>query len=162
MELRKEIFREYDIRGIYGEELDETTAYLIGKAYGTKLRELNKTETVVAYDNRLSSYVTTVTDEPTITLELPIDTYFNGTTIKKDYCICFEKISDVPKFALTLTVPTLFKGDYLFCMVPAGTKAEAIKNTALMDITEKCPATIMKKHDNAIIYCDNDSGRYLL
>jgi len=57
MELRKEIFREYDIRGIYGEELDETTAYLIGKAYGTKLRELNKKDTVVAYDNRLSSVV---------------------------------------------------------------------------------------------------------
>jgi phosphomannomutase/phosphoglucomutase len=57
MELIKEIFREYDIRGIYGQELDENTAYLIGKAYGTKLRELNKTETVVAYDNRLSSEV---------------------------------------------------------------------------------------------------------
>ena len=55
MELVKEIFREYDIRGIYKEEMDEETAYLIGKAYGTKLRELNKTETVVAYDNRLSS-----------------------------------------------------------------------------------------------------------
>lgn len=55
MELRKEIFREYDIRGIYGVEMDDNTAYLIGKAYGTKLRELNKKETVVAYDNRLSS-----------------------------------------------------------------------------------------------------------
>ena len=57
MELVKEIFREYDIRGVYGSELDESTAYLIGKAYGTKLRQLNKTETVVAYDNRLSSPV---------------------------------------------------------------------------------------------------------
>ena len=55
MKLIKEIFREYDIRGIYKEELDEETAYLIGKAYGTKLRELNKNKTVVAYDNRLSS-----------------------------------------------------------------------------------------------------------
>jgi len=57
MELKKEIFREYDIRGIYNKELDETTAYLIGKAYGTKLRQLNKKETVVAYDNRLSSVI---------------------------------------------------------------------------------------------------------
>ena len=55
MKLIKEIFREYDIRGIYKEELDEEIAYLIGKAYGTKLRELNKNKTVVAYDNRLSS-----------------------------------------------------------------------------------------------------------
>lgn len=55
MKLVKEIFREYDIRGIYKEELDEETAYLIGKAYGTKLVELGKKKTVVAYDNRLSS-----------------------------------------------------------------------------------------------------------
>lgn len=55
MKLIKEIFREYDIRGIYGEEMDEETAYLIGKAFGTKLRELDKKSTVVAYDNRLSS-----------------------------------------------------------------------------------------------------------
>ena len=55
MKLVKEIFREYDIRGIYKEELDEETAYLIGKAYGTKLKELNKKDTVVAHDNRVSS-----------------------------------------------------------------------------------------------------------
>lgn len=55
MKLVKEIFREYDIRGIYGEELDEETAYLIGRAYGTKLREMGKNRAVVAYDNRVSS-----------------------------------------------------------------------------------------------------------
>ena len=55
MKLNEQIFREYDIRGIYPDELNEETAYLIGKAYGTKLRELNKDKTVVAYDNRLSS-----------------------------------------------------------------------------------------------------------
>lgn len=55
MELNKEIFREYDIRGIYQKELDESTAYLIGKAYGTKLKSFGKHKTVVAHDNRLSS-----------------------------------------------------------------------------------------------------------
>ena len=46
MELNKQIFREYDIRGIYGEELSENTAYHIGRAFGTKLKELGKNETV--------------------------------------------------------------------------------------------------------------------
>lgn len=55
MELNEKIFREYDIRGIYPEEVNEKLAYLIGLAYGTKLRELNKSKTVLAYDNRLSS-----------------------------------------------------------------------------------------------------------
>ena len=53
--VNKEIFREYDIRGIYPSELNEETAYLIGRAFGTKLHELNIKSTVVGYDNRLSS-----------------------------------------------------------------------------------------------------------
>ena len=55
MKLEKSIFREYDIRGIYNEEMDGETAYHIGRAYGTKLREFGKDKTVLAHDNRLSS-----------------------------------------------------------------------------------------------------------
>ena len=55
MILLKNIFREYDIRGIYGEELDDETAYHIGRAFGTNLVRKNIPSTVVGYDNRLSS-----------------------------------------------------------------------------------------------------------
>ena len=55
MELLKNIFREYDIRGVYGEELSDELAYHIGRAFGTKLVRQNIPSTVVAYDNRLSS-----------------------------------------------------------------------------------------------------------
>ena len=55
MEIKKEIFREYDIRGIYGEELNEETAYYIGLAYGTKLKTFGKDSCVLAHDNRVSS-----------------------------------------------------------------------------------------------------------
>ncbi len=55
MKINKKIFREYDIRGIYELELTDETAYLIGRAFGTKLKELGKDTTVVGYDNRLSS-----------------------------------------------------------------------------------------------------------
>ena len=55
MELMKNIFREYDIRGVYGEELSDELAYHIGRAFGTKLVRQNIPSTVVAYDNRLSS-----------------------------------------------------------------------------------------------------------
>ena len=75
---------------------------------------------------------------------------------------CFAKIDDVPKYALTLTVPTLFNADYLFCTVPAATKADAVYKTVNNEINEELPATIMRKHDNAIMYCDKDSGAKLL
>ncbi|MBQ8892508.1 MAG: phosphomannomutase/phosphoglucomutase [Bacilli bacterium] len=55
MNLNKYMFREYDIRGIWGRDIDENISYLIGRAFGTKLHRLGKTETLVGYDNRYSS-----------------------------------------------------------------------------------------------------------
>ena len=75
---------------------------------------------------------------------------------------CFAKIDDVPKFALTLTVPTLFNATYLFCTVPASTKADAVYKTLHNEVNEELPATIMRKHKNVIMYCDCDSGAKLL
>ncbi len=55
MKLNKYMFREYDIRGVYGKDIDEEISYLIGKAFGTKLASLGKDTTIVGYDNRISS-----------------------------------------------------------------------------------------------------------
>ena len=71
---------------------------------------------------------------------------------------CFATIDDVPKYAITLTVPTLFAGDYLFCIVPAATKANAVKATLCGEIGETCPATVLRRHQNAILYLDGDSS----
>ena len=55
MKLNKLMFREYDIRGIYGEDINEEISYHIGRAYATKLLSLNKNKMIVGYDNRASS-----------------------------------------------------------------------------------------------------------
>ena len=55
MEINKLMFREYDIRGIYNEDIDEKVSYLIGRAFGSNLKKMGKTETLVGYDNRISS-----------------------------------------------------------------------------------------------------------
>ena len=51
----RNIFREYDIRGIYDTEIDEDTAYTIGRSFGTYIKKLNETKTIVGHDNRTSS-----------------------------------------------------------------------------------------------------------
>lgn len=71
---------------------------------------------------------------------------------------CFEKLSDVPTHAITLTVPTLARAPWLYCIVPAKTKAVAVKNTLCGDIGEHCPATILRTHDGATLYLDPDSA----
>ena len=49
------IFRGYDIRGVVPDDINDQTAYWIGRGFGSKLRNLHKTKCVVGYDNRLSS-----------------------------------------------------------------------------------------------------------
>ena len=53
--ISKNIFRGYDIRGVYPKEIDEDTAYTIGLGFGSHVRGLGKKSCVVGHDNRLSS-----------------------------------------------------------------------------------------------------------
>lgn len=74
---------------------------------------------------------------------------------------CFATLDDVPSTAITLTVPTLFAGKYIFCVVPGKTKANAVNATINGPVSTACPATILRKHENAVLYLDCDSIAYL-
>lgn len=74
---------------------------------------------------------------------------------------CFAKIEDVPTHALTLTVPALVKAPHLFCIVPAPTKAWAVKETLTGAIDEHCPASVLRLQDDANLYLDLDSASLL-
>ncbi len=74
---------------------------------------------------------------------------------------CFARLEDVPTHALTLTVPALVRAPYLFCIVPAKTKAWAVKETLTGTIDEHCPASILRRQDNATLYLDADSASLL-
>jgi glucosamine-6-phosphate deaminase len=75
---------------------------------------------------------------------------------------CFESLDQVPEYALTLTIPALVRAPYLFCMVPARHKAEAIYHTLVDAISEKYPATILRSHPGATLFIDQDSARKYL
>ena len=74
---------------------------------------------------------------------------------------CFASIDLVPTHAISLTCPTLAAGKALFCIVPAPTKAQAVKRTLEGEINEDCPATILRRHRAAILYLDGDSSALL-
>ena len=75
---------------------------------------------------------------------------------------CFSAIEEVPRYALTLTVPALTAARHMVCTVPAATKAWAVERTVNGAVSEACPATAMRRHPSAVMYCDCDSGRDLL
>ncbi|HEX9666342.1 MAG TPA: phosphomannomutase, partial [Thermodesulfobacteriota bacterium] len=49
------IFREYDIRGVVDEDIDEAVVETIGKAYGTYMEKIGKDGVTIGHDCRLSS-----------------------------------------------------------------------------------------------------------
>lgn len=75
--------------------------------------------------------------------------------------VCFARIEEVPRYAVTLTVPTMFRARYIFCIVPAPTKANAVRATVCGPISEQCPASILRTHEHAILYTDSDSAALL-
>lgn len=72
---------------------------------------------------------------------------------------CFQTLADVPRTALTLTIPALARAKYHFCVVPASTKAWAVAQTIHGEIGAHCPASILRTLDHAALYCDRDSGK---
>ncbi len=75
---------------------------------------------------------------------------------------CFASIDQVPTHAITLTIPTLLSAKRLFCVVPAPTKANAVEAVCRGEITQECPASILREHECATLYCDYDSARKVM
>jgi len=75
---------------------------------------------------------------------------------------CFKQFADVPTHALTLTVPALMQAPNVFCMVPGIHKAQAVYHTLHSPINEKYPSTILRRHEEAHLFIDKDSGSRLV
>jgi glucosamine-6-phosphate deaminase len=73
----------------------------------------------------------------------------------------FPSDTDVPKQAISLTVPALFRVPKLIVSVPGSRKAQIVKRT-LEDVTSTaCPATILRNHPDAAVYLDRESASLL-
>jgi glucosamine-6-phosphate deaminase len=74
---------------------------------------------------------------------------------------CFVELNEVPAYAITLTIPALMAGKYIYCMVPGEKKAKAVYNTIYGEIVEKYPSAILRKHPDTILFLDNNSSSLL-
>jgi len=73
----------------------------------------------------------------------------------------FATIEDVPRHALSLTIPTIMARPRLFAIVPGPAKREAIKNTIEGPVSTTCPASILQRHPDAHLFIDRDSASLL-
>jgi glucosamine-6-phosphate deaminase len=74
---------------------------------------------------------------------------------------CFPDIDSVPQKAVTVTMPVFMKCRYILLMVPGNTKADAVKNTLFNAVSENCPASVLRNHQNAFLFLDKNSAKYI-
>lgn len=71
---------------------------------------------------------------------------------------CFSNIDEVPRQALTVTIPVLMGADRLYCCVPGSRKRKAVWRTLHDTIGPMWPATALRLHPNCRLYLDADSA----
>jgi len=74
----------------------------------------------------------------------------------------FDTLDDVPRQALSLTVPALLASDHLLVIVPETRKAPAVKAALEGPITPQCPASILQTANNGSCTSTKRPLRYSL
>ncbi len=70
----------------------------------------------------------------------------------------FATLADVPKQALSLTIPAIMNCRTISCVVPDQRKAEAVGKTLYDPIATACPATVLRRHLDTTLFLDSQSG----
>jgi glucosamine-6-phosphate deaminase len=70
----------------------------------------------------------------------------------------FPTIEDVPKQAISMTVYQMMQSSKIVSFVPYKVKADAVRDTLENELTNLIPATMLKTHDNWMLFLDEDSA----
>ena len=73
----------------------------------------------------------------------------------------FERLEDVPRRAISITVHEILKAEEIICVVPEGRKAKAVARCFQGEISPLAPASALRRHRNAWVYLDRDSAALL-
>lgn len=73
----------------------------------------------------------------------------------------FATLDDVPKYAITLTVPMIMRSKEIISVVPDRRKAQAVKDALTGPLAESCPASILRTHPRATLFLDRESASLL-
>lgn len=69
----------------------------------------------------------------------------------------FARLEDVPKGALTLTIPVLMSAGTVSCVVPGASKEGAVRHMLSGPVTEACPASVLRQHPRATLHLDPEA-----
>lgn len=78
----------------------------------------------------------------------------------KDNSRFFRSIDDVPTRAVTMGLDTILHARKVILIATGENKAEAIKSMSEKNDVN-CPASILQKHQDALIYCDKEAAELI-
>ena len=73
----------------------------------------------------------------------------------------FPSFDDVPRQALTLTIPAILNSKVISCVVPDQRKSKAVYDTLNGKINTSCPASILRTHSQSRLFLDQFSASML-
>ena len=73
----------------------------------------------------------------------------------------FKTLEEVPRRAISMTIPEILKAEEILCMVPDARKAQAVEKCFDGEISPLAPASILRTHPNVFVYLDHDSAALL-
>lgn len=74
---------------------------------------------------------------------------------------CFAEVKNVPRRALTLTIPALCSAAFMPAIVPGSSKARAVERALFRPISTTCPASVLRRYATARLYLDVDAAESL-
>ena len=96
----------------------------------------------------------------------PFDSKTHIVTIKestiKDNSRFFNSIDEVPTSSITMGLDSIMNAKKIILMAFGKNKAEAICKMFTKDANVDLPASILQKHDNVTIYCDEEAASLLI
>jgi len=74
----------------------------------------------------------------------------------------FKSFDEVPKRAISMSIEQIMKSKNIICTVPDSRKAQAVKDCfGDQNISPERPASILKNHQNCVVFLDEKSAIYL-
>jgi glucosamine-6-phosphate deaminase len=73
----------------------------------------------------------------------------------------FASVEEVPETAISMSVSQIMKSRAIICTVPDTRKAKAVKCAMEGDVSPKCPASVLRKHNRVYLFLDQGSSSLL-
>jgi len=94
-------------------------------------------------------------DDPLVVKEITLDDTSRRQQVGEGH---FADLTDVPRTAVTVTIPALLRARRVLAVVPEARKADAVARALTGPITTECPASVLRRMNHATLYLDRASA----